>query len=289
MTDTTYQKTEEGDLPESYEDATFATHAAPVAVEVVEEETTLVNTGLADMVREICRSHENAEKMREAVITAACAALLEHLNLGLQLQRLTQQAAGQIAVAALYSDYKGNPKAREIAVKICGGQSIPFTYATGRKCVNLYLDMKQRMVAGGMNEAEARRILGDHAARLAAGDYGDPLLASENLYSPYLTATTLRQAYLELAPAKPAPTPGEVLDEAAAAAPAPATWQEQRVKLLADFGGMFDTLATYVTQHASYISTADREQLADRLEEEAKRLRAMKTQGDIPGLIPDHQ
>lgn len=284
---TEYTKTDEAELPDKYDEPTFS---SPVVVAEVVEETALANPDLCDTLREITRSHKNAERLRETVISASRAALLEHLNLGLQLQRLTQQAAANnITVGALYTDYKGNAKAREHAMQLCGGLSIPFSYTTGRKCVNLYFDMQKRMVEGGMNEAEARRLLADHAAKLSAGEYSDPLQASEAVYGNYLTAGTLRQAYLELAPAKAAPTPGEVLDEAAAAAPAPATWQEQRVKLLSDFGGIFTTLQTYVGQHAAYISKSDRCQLADQLEAEAKRLRSMQTQEDIPGLIPGNK
>lgn len=285
----TYQKSEEGELPESYEASTFATPAATVVAAEVVEENTLLQADLRDMVKEINRSHANAERMREAVISASRVALLEHINLGLHLQRLTQLAASRgLAVGALYADYRGNENAREHALKLCGGLSIPFSYATGRKCIALYQEMRRRMVEGGMNEAEARRVLADHAARLSAGDYSDPINASERVFGNYLTASTLRQAYLELAPSKPAPTPGEVLD-AAAAAPPPASWNEQRAKVMADFGGIFSSLNTCVTRFAAYISTQDRFALADQLELEAKRLRGMQTQEDIPGLLPGNK
>lgn len=233
--------------------------------------------------------------MTQAVTDARRAAfvhLMATLNLACVLRTINQQASRDgVAVLALYKGYKGNPSAQKHALKITGGAAIPFTYKTARNYIKMLECVETRMQQqGGMTTAQVVQVLCDHAAALTSGAYDDPMAATESLWAPFLTAGSLREAYLELAPAKPAPpTLSEVLDDTFDAHTPFASWEEQRAKIVSDFGGLWSSLDTFVEEFSRYTTSADREAQASKLEDAARRLRAMKTQPDLPGINPNRQ
>lgn len=243
------------------------------------------NRELAAAVQQANLLHGEMRRQEETARQAAKRHLFATLSLGCVLQRLAQLCtASGIAVKALYPDFKGAGHTRAAALKLTGGLSIGFTYATGNKYTKLYKEMARRMELG-MTPEQAKRVLADHAACLMSGAYDDPAAAIEGLWGPYVTAESVRQAYLELAPCRPAMTVGEALD---AATPQPeagfASWEAQRARLCQQFGGFYSSLDTYIERMSMYTTSADREAQADQLEKAARRLRAMKTQQDLPGL-----
>ncbi len=222
---------------------------------------------------------------------AARVHLLATLNLACLLRDLQKQARiARIPVAALYQGNKCKAEEQSRAAELTGGNLLPFTYRTGRNYIKVLEGVEDRMQKGGMPPAECVQVLREHAANLLSGAYDDPNESSSALWTPYLTADSLRQAYLELAPAKPeAPTLSEVLDDTVDAPTPFASWEEQRAKIVSDFGGLWSSLDTFVEEFSRYTTSADREAQASKLEDAARRLRAMKTQPDLPGINPNRQ
>lgn len=223
---------------------------------------------------------------------AARVHLLATLNLACLLRDLQQQARlNGIPAVAPYKGNKCKPEDQARAMELAGGTLLPFTYKTSRTYIKVLEGVEDRMQQqGGMTPAECVQVLREHAANLLSGAYDDPNESSSALWTPYLTADSLRQAYLELAPAKPAaPTLSEVLDDTVDAPTPFASWEEQRAKIVSDFGGLWCSLDTFVEEFSRYTTSADREAQASKLEDAARRLRAMKTQPDLPGINPNRQ
>lgn len=290
-----HTNTDSTGLPGEYtEPATFSTtanlqrvaeNAAPwVGVESAAQAETrspLVNTNLRESVLLAGTLHG---VMTQAVADARRAAfvhLMATLNLACVLRALQQQATAlQIPVLALYKGYKGNPTAQEHAMKLTGGAAIPFTYATARNYIKVLDNVQSRMqLEGGMTSAQVVQVLCDHSAALTSGAYDDPMAATESLWAPFLTAGSLRAAYLELAPEKPGlrerlenKTPEDAVDTEQ-----PVTFDALRRRFLTKFGGWYDQLSGFVTELAPRVAPQDRELIARKLEEEAARIRSMKT------------
>lgn len=214
------------------------------------------------------------------------------LNLACLLRKLQQQARiNHIPAISLYQGNKCKAEEQSRAAELTGGTLLPFSYRTARTYIKVLECVETRMQQqGGMTPAECVQVLSAHVANMLSGSYDDPDAATEALWSPYLTADSLRQAYLELAPAKPeAPTLSEVLDDTVDAPTPFASWEEQRAKIVSDFGGLWCSLDTFVEEFSRYTTSADREAQASKLEDAARRLRAMKTQPDLPGINPNRQ
>ena len=270
-------------LPDAYQPAAFSP-----------TQTSGLATGSSELrhTMHICRMYHGI--MTNADHTAREAArvhLLATLNLACLLRDLQQQARlNGISAVALYKGNKCKPDDQARAMELAGGNLLPFTYRTGRNYIKVLEGVEDRMQKGGMPPAECVQVLREHAANLLSGAYDDPNESSSALWTPYLTADSLRQAYLELAPAKPeAPTLSEVLDDTVDAPTPFASWEEQRAKIVSDFGGLWSSLDTFVEEFSRYTTSADREAQASKLEDAARRLRAMKTQPDLPGINPNRQ
>lgn len=240
-----------------------------------------------------CRMYHGIMTNAEhAAREAARVHLMATLNLACLLRDLQQQARlNRIPAAALYKGNKCTPEDQARAAEITGGNLLPFTYKTGRNYCKVLEAVENRMMQqGGMTPADITQIIGQHSANLLTGAYDNPNESTAELWTPYLTADSLRQAYLELAPAKPAaPTLSEVLDDTVDAPTPFASWEEQRAKIVSDFGGLWSSLDTFVEEFSRYTTSADREAQASKLEDAARRLRAMKTQPDLPGINPNRQ
>ena len=249
-----------------------------ITPEVVDD-TELADTALANAVSAANNLAANLDKLANCVLENTRQHLLQSISLGYLLDNLQQECGRKrVNFTALFSNSKDDDK-RKRALAAVGGQGFSFTYQSANKKLQLFRGVRERMVqAGGMTEQEVQRMISDHAAQLA---FGEDIGA---LWAPYLTSTSLRQAYLELAPAKPQPTLGSTLDNAAQKPAAFASWEEQRASLCSKFGGLFATLDTYISDMSRYVKPEDRLAQADQLEEAAKKLRAMKTQPDLPAI-----
>lgn len=261
-----------------------STFAPAAGIARAAENEALINTNLRESVM-LCGTLHGV--MTQAVTDARRAAfvhLMATLNLACVLRFLQRQAAKEgFAILALYKGYKGNPTAQEHALKITGGTSIPFTYATARNYIKVLDNVQSRMqLEGGMTSAQVLQVLCDHSAALTSGAYDDPEAATESLWAPFLTAGSLREAYLELAPDKPRLTLTDTIDQAAATSSAPDDFETVRAMFLSKCGGYFEKLEHYITQTAPRVKKEDRELLADKLEEAARHLRTMHTRPVLP-------
>ena len=123
--------------------------------------------------------------------------------------------------------------------------------------------------------------LSDHTAALLTGAYDDPQEATELMWGRWLTAGSLREAYLELAPEKPQLTAGEKLDAAADEAE-PVSLEALRAAFLSKSGGWLDSFSGYVDEMAGRVTAQGRETVAAKLEALAARIRAAKTRPMLP-------
>ena len=271
--------TDKTELADEYaEPSTFAPAAN---VQRAAENAALVSTDLRESVL-LCGTLHGV--MTQAVTDARRAAfvhLMATLNLACVLRTLNNQAVREgVAVLALYKGYKGNPTAQEHAMKLTGGASLPFTYRTALNYIKVLDNVQSRMqLEGGMTSAQVMQVLCDHSAALTSGAYDDPMAATESLWAPFLTAGSLREAYLELAPDKPGlrerlenKKPEDAVDTEQ-----PVTFDALRRRFLTKFGGWYDQLSGFVTELAPRVAPQDRELIARKLEEEAARIRSMKT------------
>lgn len=251
-----------------------------ITPEVVDD-TELADTALADAVSAANNLAANLDKLANCVLENTRQHLLQSISLGYLLDNLQQECGRKrVNFTALFSNSKDDDK-RKKALAAVGGQGFSFTYQAANKKVQLFRGVRERMVqAGGMTEQEVQRMISDHAAQLA---FGEDIGA---LWAPYLTSTSLRQAYLELAPAKPQPTLGNTLDNAVQQPSPFADWEAQRANLCTRFGGIFSNLDLYITDMSRYTKPEDRIAQAEQLEDAAKKLRSMKTQYDLPGVDP---
>lgn len=225
--------------------------------------------------------------MDDAVTTARNAArthLLATLNLACVLRSMHQKAAGKFAVLALYKNYRGAAQAQQYAMQLTGGASLPFTYQTARNYIKLLEAVETRMqIEGGLTPAQVVQALTEHTAAMVAGAYEDPLEATEQMWTPWVTEGSLREMYLALAPAAPRVKKGAELDKAAEENAAAAVDLESlRASFLTKSGGFIDSFTGYVDDMAARVTAQERETVATRLEELAARLRATKTRPMLP-------
>lgn len=226
--------------------------------------------------------------MDDAVTTARNAArthLLATLNLACILRTMHQKAAGKFAVLALYKNYRGAAQAQQYAMQLTGGASLPFTYQTARNYIKLLEAVETRMqIEGGLTPAQVVQALTEHTAAMVAGAYEDPLEATEQMWTPWVTEGSLREMYLALAPAAPRVKKGAELDKAAEdnAAAAAVDLESLRASFLTKSGGFIDSFTGYVDDMAARVTAQERETVATRLEELAARLRATKTRPMLP-------
>ena len=277
MTNAKTHETASG-LATSYAEPTFAT-ASAIALPSSE----LADRNLRESVL-LCGTLKGV--MDNAVTTARNAArthLLATLNLACVLRSMHQQAAGKFAVLALYKNYRGGAQAQQYAMQLTGGACLPFTYQTARNYIKVLDNVQSRMqLEGGMTSAQVVQVLCDHSAALTSGAYDDPMAATESLWAPFLTAGSLREAYLEMAPDKPKLSLAATIDQAAAETPAPDDFETVRAMFLSKCGGYFDKLDSYLTDTAPRVKKEDREMVATKLEEAAKKLRSMATMPVLP-------
>ena len=225
--------------------------------------------------------------MDDAVSTARNAArthLLATLNLACILRTMHQKAAGKFAVLALYKNYRGAAQAQQYAMQLTGGASLPFTYQTARNYIKLLEAVETRMqIEGGLTPAQVVQALTEHTAAMVAGAYDDPLEATEQMWTPWVTEGSLREMYLALAPDAPRVKKGAELDKAEAENAAAAIDLEAlRASFLTKSGGFIDSFTGYVDDMAARVTAQERETVATRLEELAARLRATKTRPMLP-------
>lgn len=265
-----------------------STFAPAANVQRAAENAALVSTDLRESVL-LCGTLHGV--MQQAVTDARRAAfvhLMATLNLACVLRSLNNQAVREgVAVLALYKGYKGNPTAQEHAMKLTGGAAIPFTYATARNYIKVLENVQSRMqLEGGMTSAQVVQVLCDHSAALTSGAYDDPMAATESLWAPFLTAGSLREAYLELAPDKPRLSLADTIDQAEATTSAPDDFETVRALFLSKCGGYFEKLEGYLVETAPRVKKEDREMVATKLEEAAKKLRSMATMPVLPAARP---
>jgi len=169
------------------------------------------------------------------------------------------------------------------AARLAGGAAFAFSYEHGNRCRKTYAGIRERMLAGGgySSPEQLDRIISEHVQALVAGAYGEN--DSLALFGPYLSAESMRQELLGLFPAPP-PQPGEIIRaETAKALPAAtADWEAQRATKKTEFLGYLSCIDAYVERACMYTTDADREAQARRLEQAARRLRAARTQYDLP-------
>ncbi len=284
----TMTQTDTPGLAAGYDDtpSTFAPVVAPVAGLPMATACQPMEQQWSSGVAAANTLHAYIGQQAEAARNAARNHLFGALSLGCLLNRMRAAAASNgVPIAALFSDFNGNAGARAAAQKLTGGVLFNFTSRTARNYVKLYDEHAGRIAAASTPE-EARRLLSDHAAALVAGAYGENAAAEiEQLWLPYVTADNLRQAYLELAPARPAANIAEEAAKVQDEQPQEGftDWEAQRAKLCTDFGGLFANLDTLIG-NSSNMHSQDREAMADKLEAAARRLRATKTQRILPGL-----
>ncbi len=98
------------------------------------------------------------------------------------------------------------------------------------------------------------------------------------LLGELLQANSLHAALRELGglPAPPSPSLGERLD-AVQQPELPLSWEEKRTRSWTRWGGCCEQLETYIEKSAAILTPTDREAAASRLEDLAKRLRAIPT------------
>lgn len=265
------------------EPATFSPNLARAAAE-----EPIINTRLRESVL-LCGTLHGV--MQQAVADARRAAfvhLMATLNLACVLRSLQQQAAQQqIPVLALYKNYRGSVDSLQHAMKLTGGAGLPFTYQTARNYIKVLENVENRMqLEGGMSSAQVVQVLCDHSAALTSGAYDDPMAATESLWAPFLTAGSLREAYLELAPDKPRLSLAETIDQAAAGTSTPDDFETVRAMFLSKCGGYFEKLEGYLVETAPRVKKEDREMVATKLEEAAKKLRSMATMPVLPAAAP---
>lgn len=168
-------------------------------------------------------------------------------------------------------------------MRITGGSSLPFTYQTARNYIKVLENVQSRMqLEGGMTTAQVVQVLCDHSAALTSGAYDDPMAATESLWAPFLTAGSLREAYMELAPDNPKLSLAATIDQAASPATAPDDFETVRAMFLSKCGGYFEKLEGYLVETAPRVKKEDREMVATKLEEAARKLRSMATMPVLP-------
>lgn len=271
-----------------------AENAAPwVGVESAAQAETrspLVSTALRESVLLCGTLHGVMNRACQDARRAAFVHLMATLNLACVLRSLQQQASvQQIPVMALYKNYRGNADSLQHAMQLTGGAILPFTYQTARNYIKVLENVEKRMqLEGGMTSAQVVQVLCDHSAALTSGAYDDPEAATESLWAPFLTAGSLREAYLELAPAKPQLSLADTIDQAEATTSAPDDFETIRALFLSKCGGYFDKLDSYLADTAPRVRKEDREMVASKLEEAAKKLRNMSTMPVLPATAPLH-
>lgn len=265
-------------LKDDYAEKPTFPNRITITPEVVDD-TELADNSLAAAVGTANHLVQNLDMLARTVREGARLHLMQSIDLGYLLSNLQQECARKrVNFTALFSDAKDDAK-RKAALAAVGGEGISITYRTAANYVKVYQGTYARMLASGCSEQEAARMLADHAAAMTSGQKG-----AEEFWAQYVTANSLRQAYLDLAPAKPQPSLGMMLDNAAKQPATFASWEAQRESLCTKFGGMFASLETYISSMSRYTTEADRIAQADQLEEAAKRLRAMKTQPDLTAV-----
>lgn len=224
-----------------------------------------------------CRMYHGIMTNAEhAAREAARVHLMATLNLACLLRDLQQQARlNRIPAAALYKGNKCTPEDQARAAEITGGNLLPFTYKTGRNYCKVLEAVENRMMQqGGMTPAECVQVLREHAAALMDGRYDNPGEATEQLWSPWVTDTSISAALRSMAPALPPALPEP---PPADTTPAPMPWEERRAKTAAQFMGVRRNLDTFIEHMACFATQADREAQACELEDAARRLRSIKT------------
>ena len=254
-------------LPDAYQPAAFSP-----------TQTSGLATGSPELrhTMHICRMYHGI--MTNAEHTAREAArvhLMATLNLACLLRDLQQQARlNRIPAVALYKGNKCTPEDQARAAEITGGTLLPFTYKTSRTYIKVLEGVEDRMQKGGMTPAECVQVLREHAAALMDGRYDNPGEATEQLWSPWVTDTSISAALRSMAPALPPALPEP---PPADTTPAPMPWEERRAKTAAQFMGVRRNLDTFIEHMACFATQADREAQACELEDAARRLRSIKT------------
>ena len=243
---------------------------------------------LVGAVRRVNQLQAEILRLEETAREAARRRLFALLSLGGLLWRLGQVFADAgVTFRALFADFKGSEEAQAAARVLTASGLIGFTYRTCCRYRRLYREARRRMEER-LGAPEAQRALAEHLEGLVRGAFAAPAEELEQFWAPFVTASGLRQAYLELAPqGGPMTRVDEVL--AAAAGEEGTTgqrpsWAEQRVRLCQQFGGFYSSLDTYIERMSMYTTRTDREAQAAQLEEAARRLRAVRTRSDLPGL-----
>lgn len=279
MTTNTINTNNTGLADDYAEPATFTPNISRSA-----ENDSLINPNLRESVLLCGTLHGVMQQATTNARRAAFVHLMATLNLACVLRSLQQQAAArQIPVLALYKNYRGSSDSLQHAMKLTGGATLPFTYQTSRNYIKVLENVENRMqMEGGMTSAQVVQVLCDHSAALTSGAYDDPEAATESLWAPFLTAGSLREAYLELAPDKPKLSLADTIDQAATATSAPDDFETVRALFLSKCGGYFKKLDSYLADTAPRVKKEDREMVATKLEEAARKLRTMTTMPVLP-------
>ena len=236
---------------------------------------------LMQLVQLANNANSSRAAAEEALVRAGRAHLAYSCLVGACVQQVYQLAAAKgVGIKTLFKNYY---KAGTKAVKLAGGCSFNFTYEHGNKCRKVFEGVRTHMIQGGGYTPERlERVIAEHVQALMAGAFGED--DSLRLFGPFLTADSMRQELLNLFPPAP-PTAGEkVSAEVDNGQPLFVGWEAQRAHHKTEFLGYLSCIDTYIDRVCMYTTDADREEQAQRLEQAARRLRAAKTQPDLPDL-----
>lgn len=277
MTNAITNETASG-LATSYAEPTFAT---PMPIELPTAMPVNAAAPLMHLVQLANTANTSRAAAEEELKRAGRAHLAYSCLVGACVQQVYQLAsANGVSIKTLFKNYY---KEGTKAVKLAGGCSFSFTYEHGNKCRKVFDGVRARMLQeGGYTPERLERIIAEHVQALMVGAFGE--VDSLRLFGPYLTADSMRQELLNLFPPTP-PTVGEkVSAEVSNGQPLFVGWEAQRAQHKTEFLGFLSCIDTYIDRVCMYTTDADREEQAQRLEQAARRLRAAKTQPDLPDL-----
>ena len=273
---------EDSALAASYDDEpTFApTTAAADALSILPAPVS-AGAPLARLVTLANTANQSRTNAEAALVKAGRAHLAFSCLVGACVEAVYQQACKNgVSIKPLFRNYY---KEKSRAAKLAGGCVFEFTYEHGNKCRKTYNGIRARMLSdGGYTPESLERVIAEHIDALIAGAYGED--DSLQLFGPFLSTDSLRQEMLSLFP-QPAPTAGETVSaEVANGQPQFVGWDAQREHHKTEFLGYLTCIDTYINNMCMFTTKEDREEQAQRLELAARRLRAAKTQPNLPGL-----
>lgn len=224
----------------------------------------------ATLAEAICAANDCAAQMEtaeKAVRDNARRHLLLSLGLGGILRHIIQTVGSK--PGAKYTSLFADKPADAYTAELAGGVRFSITYATGNKYKKLYDDACRRLKEIGMQgmaPAEVDSVLAEHTKRLMCGGYADAADETESIFGAIISAGTMRQAMLELAPAEEIDRSMAGLRNALAEQREEALTPEQRrEKANAAWASVPKVFSTFLDLHARFMTRTERESAAAEL------------------------